>query len=123
LLKRRSENVMHKHVIVAVATAGEKKLEDIVSQEFGHSKTFTIIEIEEGKIKNVRVIGNPAASISHGKGPLIAKTLAEMKVQMVISGEVGPGASAMLKEFGIAKEITSPGRKVKDVLKEKALIS
>lgn len=113
---------MHKHLIVAVTTAGEKKLEDTVSQEFGHSKTFTIIEIEEGNIKKVRVIENPAVSISHGRGPLIAKALAEMKVQMVISGEIGPGASAMLKEFGISQEIAASGKRVEEVLREKALI-
>ena len=41
---------MSKNVIVAVATLGEKGLQDSVSHEFGHSKTFTIIEIEEGKV-------------------------------------------------------------------------
>ena len=30
---------------------------------------------------------------------------------MVISGEVGPGASAILKEFGIAQEVASPGQR------------
>ncbi|MGB9683687.1 MAG: NifB/NifX family molybdenum-iron cluster-binding protein [Candidatus Bathyarchaeales archaeon] len=113
---------MRKNVIVAVATLGEKGLQDSVSHEFGHSKTFTIIEIEEGKIKNVKVIQNPAASISHGRGPLIAKKLAEMKVQMVISGEVGPGASAILKEFGIAQEVASSGQRLENALKEKALL-
>lgn len=57
------------------------------------------------------------------RASLIAKKLAEMKVQMVIAGEVGPGASAILKEFSIAKEIVTPGQRVEDVLKGKGLLA
>ena len=64
------------------------------------------------------VVSEAPMAPSMGENPLLLHS----QVQMVILGEVGPGASAMLKEFGTAKEITSSGRKVKDVLKEKALI-
>lgn len=45
-----------------------------------------------------------------------------MKVNMVISGEIGPGASIILDQLKIEKVIVKPGQKVIDVLKEKALI-
>lgn len=69
-----------KSLRVAVATAGDKGLKDVVSYEFGHSRTFTIVDIENGKIEHVEVIKNPATSLSHGKGPVVAKHLADIKV-------------------------------------------
>ncbi|MDH7477567.1 MAG: NifB/NifX family molybdenum-iron cluster-binding protein [Candidatus Bathyarchaeota archaeon] len=107
---------------VAVATKGDKGLEDTVSHEFGHAKTFTIIDIQDGMVKNLEVIENPAASLSHGKGPVIAKYLADMKVNMVISGEVGPGASTMLNELKIKILAAKSGEQVIKVLKINSLI-
>jgi len=81
------------------------------------------VHVDHGKIRSVEVIQNPAASLSHGRGPVVAKSLANMRVNTVISGEIGPGASTMLNELSITKMIVKPGQKVIDVLKEKALIS
>ncbi|MEM2495154.1 MAG: NifB/NifX family molybdenum-iron cluster-binding protein [Nitrososphaerota archaeon] len=99
-----------------------KGLENNVSYEFGHSKTFIIIEIEGNNIKNIGVIQNPAKNLNHDRGSIVAKYLANMKVNMVISGEIGPGASIILDQLKIEKVIVKPGQKVIDVLKEKALI-
>jgi predicted Fe-Mo cluster-binding NifX family protein len=107
---------------VAVATKGNKGLEDTVSHEFGHAKTFTIIDIQDGMVKNVEVIENPAASLSHGKGPVVAKYLADMKVNIVISGEVGPGASTMLNELKMKILVAKSGEQVIKVLKINSLI-
>lgn len=107
---------------VAVTTKGNKGLEDTVSHEFGHAKTFTIIDIQDGMVKNVEVIENPAGSLSHGKGPVVAKYLADMKVNMVISGEVGPGASTMLNELKIKILAAKAGEQVIKVLKINSLI-
>ncbi|MGC8961983.1 MAG: NifB/NifX family molybdenum-iron cluster-binding protein, partial [Candidatus Bathyarchaeia archaeon] len=85
---------------VAASTTGYKGLEDAIN-EFGGSKTFTIIDVEGGKVKNIEVVENPSATLSHGRGPIAAKSLSDKRVDIVISGEVGPGASAMLKELGI----------------------
>lgn len=107
---------------IAIATINNKGLEDNVSYEFGHSKTFTIVEIEDNNIKNIEIIQNPAKNLNHGRGPIVAKHLANMKVNMVISGEIGPGASIILDQLKIGKIIVKPGQKVIDILKEKALI-
>ncbi len=64
---------------IAIATNNNKGLEDTISKEFGHSKTFTIIKIEEKEIKDIKMIQNPANKLNHGKGPIIAKHLANMK--------------------------------------------
>jgi predicted Fe-Mo cluster-binding NifX family protein len=111
-----------KNLRVAVATTGNKGLEDEVSHEFVHTKTFTIIDIQDGKVKNVKVIKNPAALLSHGKGPVVAKYLADMKVNMVVSGEVGPGASTMLNELKIKTLTVKSGEQVIKVLRNNSLV-
>jgi predicted Fe-Mo cluster-binding NifX family protein len=107
---------------VAVATEGNKGFEDKVSHGFGHSKTFTILDIEDGEIKKVEVIQNPAESASHGRGPILAKHLATINVKMVITSEVGPGALAMLNMYEIKVVKANPGELVSKALKDNALI-
>lgn len=108
---------------VAVATLGNNGLKDVISPEFGHSRTFTLIDIEDRRIINIEVIENPAKNIRHGRGSIVAKTLADRGVKIVISGELGPGASVILDQFGIKKLIVKPGQIVEDILKENNLIS
>lgn len=111
-----------KSLRVAVATAGDNGLEDSTSHACGRSKTFTIVDIEDGRVKGVEVTENPAASLSRGRGPVAAKHLADMKVNMVISGELGPGALTMLNELKIKTVTAEPGQRVVDVLRDEALI-
>lgn len=82
---------------IAVVTVGYAGLNDIVSPVFGKAKTFTVINLENGKIKNARTIDNPAAAYEQGSGPIASKTLAELKVDMVITSQLGPGASKLLE--------------------------
>ena len=107
---------------IAIATVGYGGLEDSVSSEFGHSKTFTIVDVGDGVVRDVRVIDNPAGAMTHGRGPVVAKRLSDMGVNIVISGELGLGASAILQEMGISRIIVKSGMKVIDVLKEKGFI-
>ena len=107
---------------IAVATVRDRGLEDVISPEFGHSRTFTIIDIENGEIRNVEVIENPAGNIAHGRGPIVGKSLADKGVEIVVTSEIGPGASAILEQLGIKIMMTKAGQKVEDVLREYKLI-
>jgi len=60
--------------------------------------------------------------MTHGRGPVVAKRISDMSVEVVISGELGPGASMILQELGISRIIVKPGLKVVDVLREKGFI-
>jgi len=60
---------------VAIPTKADKGLEDVVSEVFGKAKTFTIVEVEDGQIRNVQVIDNPGASYEYGSGPIAVKSL------------------------------------------------
>jgi predicted Fe-Mo cluster-binding NifX family protein len=107
---------------IAVATVGDMGLEDAISPEFGYSRTFTIIDVENGEIKNVEVMENPAGNIAHGRGPIIGKCLADKDVEIVVTSEIGPGASAILEQLGIKVMMGKAGQKVEDVLREYKLV-
>jgi len=103
---------------MAVPTKSYGGLEDVISEVFGKAKTFTIVEVENGQIKNVRVIDNPAATYEYGSGPVAVKTLADLKVDCVLAAELGPGASGLLEHHHIRKVSVKPNTKVADAIKE-----
>jgi len=127
-LRKRSNKKSDDHMparssIIAVATMGEQGLEDRISSHFGRSKVFTVIEIENGEVKNVQVVQNPAASLSRGIGRTVARHLASMGVCTVISGELGLGASTALNELRMKKLVVTPGQRVIDVLRKNDMVS
>ena len=103
---------------IAIPTKAYASLEDTVSEVFGKAKTFTIVDIENGEVRKVRVIDNPAASYDYGSGPIAAKTLADLRVDLVMAKELGPGASGLLKHHGIRKISVKSDARVADVIKE-----
>jgi len=104
-------------VRIAVATKGHRGLEDEVSEVFGRSRTFTIVDVEDGEIKDVSVLENPAADYPHGAGPVAAKVLADLGVNVVLAAEVGPGVTALLDYHGVKWMIVKPNLKVADAVK------
>jgi predicted Fe-Mo cluster-binding NifX family protein len=108
---------MNKNTIIALATNGHKGTEDTVSNVFGKSKTFTIVNVENNKIKSVKTIDNPAAVYIQGSGPIAAKTLADLKVNLVIASQMGPGASKLLEHHKITTIIVDPNIAVVESLK------
>jgi len=103
---------------IAVPTKTRAGLEDVVSEVFGKAKTFTIVDVENGEVKNVQVVDNPAASYKYGAGPVVVKTLADLKVDLVMAVELGPGASSLLEHYGINQFSVQPNIKVADSIKE-----
>lgn len=103
---------------IAIPTKAYASLEDTVSQVFGKAKTFTIVDVENGQVRKVRVIDNPAASYDYGSGPVAAKTLADLRVDLVMATELGPGASGLLKHHSIKVISVKPGTRVADVIRE-----
>ncbi len=106
-----------KLVKVAIPTEGKKGLEDTVSNVFGRAKTFTIINMSGKEVKSLKVIENPAVSYKHGAGPIVVKTLADLGINKVITGELGPGVSTLLDEFKIEKVLVEPRSLIREALK------
>ena len=103
---------------IAVASDGKKGLEDVVSHVFGRAKTFTIIEIEDDHVKEVKVIENPGIKYRYGCGPIAVKTLVDLGVNVVIASEFGPSVSTILEQHGIKRHKSRGGVKIMDALKE-----
>lgn len=103
---------------IAVATKGREGLKDVVSEVFGRANAFTIIDAEEGKIKGVKILENPAISYKYGAGPIVVKMLIDAGVNMVLATELGPGASALLEQHDVATIAVKPGTSVKESIRK-----
>ena len=103
---------------IAVATNGNKGLEDVVSNVFGRAKTFTIVDVLNEKIKGVTVVENPGRSYKYGAGPIVAKMLVDKGVDFVLAYVLGFGAAGLLKQHNIKHISIKPNTKVREALRE-----
>jgi len=92
---------------IAIATDG-----DFVFAHFGRCPIYTLVEIEEGKIVNKKVINNPG----HQPG-FLPQFLKEQGVDCVIAGGMGPRAQELFAQAGI-KVILGVTGSVDDVIKQ-----
>ncbi len=100
---------------IAVSSAG-KDLDSNVSNVFGRCPYFIIAEIENKKITKTKAIKNTSAKQMGGAGISAAQTVAEKDVKAVITGNIGPRASDVLKRFNI--EVYKGSGAVKEVLQK-----
>ena len=101
---------------IAFPTENHRKLSDRVATTFSRTPTFTIVTIEDGKTRDSIVIENQAVSHEQGAGPLAVSTLKDHGVTVLITSDVGPGASTILDALDIKVYSTEAGKKVKNVL-------
>jgi predicted Fe-Mo cluster-binding NifX family protein len=99
---------------IAIPTQGKAGLDDVVSDVFGRANNFTIVNIDKGVIKNIRLVDNPAVSYVHGAGPIVVKMLIDLEVNMVIATEFGLGVSTLLDQHKIAKITVNAGTSVSE---------
>ncbi|MCK5535022.1 NifB/NifX family molybdenum-iron cluster-binding protein [bacterium] len=78
---------------------------DSVSAHFGRCPSFTIVDIEEGKIIKKEVIDNPG----HHPG-FIPQFLNEKGVKCIVAGGMGMRATGLFNEFGIQTIIGISGK-------------
>jgi predicted Fe-Mo cluster-binding NifX family protein len=103
---------------IAIATNGKDGLEDVVSNVFGRAKTFTIVDVEEGEIKNSSILENPGRSYKYGAGPIVTKMLVDEGVNLVLAYVVGRGAEGLLKQHKIEHVPIKPNIKVETAVRE-----
>jgi predicted Fe-Mo cluster-binding NifX family protein len=101
---------------IAVPSEGEKGLRDRVADTFSRAPAFTIVTIQEDEITDVKVVKNKAAEMNQGAGPVAARTLKENQVEVLISGDIGPGATNILETIEIRVEKAEPGEKIKQTV-------
>lgn len=89
----------------------------MVSDVFGRANTFTIVDVEDNAVKDVKVLDNPAVSYEHGAGPIVVKMLIDSGVNMVIAAEFGPGVSSLLDQHKVTKITVRAGCSVSESLR------
>ena len=94
----------------------DKGIESNVSDVFGRCPYFIIAEIENQKIERTEVIENKNTDQRSGAGISAAQLMAEKNVNAVITGNVGPRALDVLKQFNI--KIYSGSGAIKEALQK-----
>lgn len=100
---------------IAVSST-DKTIDDSVSDVFGRCPYFIITEIKNQEIEKVEVVENKSTDQISGAGISAAQLMAEKNVNAVITGNVGPRALDVLKQFNI--EIYYGSGSIKEVLRK-----
>jgi len=97
-------------------TCQDDNLDSSVDQRFGRCKYFLIVDIENNKIKSTKAILNQGAEQGHGAGIKAAEQMGELKIEKILTGQLGPNATAVLDKLGIIAYQASG--KAKDAINE-----
>ena len=81
---------------IAITSTGDS-LESNVDPRFGRCAYFAIVD-RDG---NMEAVPNTARELSNGAGIQAAKQMIDMKVQAVVTGNVGPNAFRVLSAGGV----------------------
>ena len=100
---------------IAISSIGQDNLSSELSPIFGRCPFFIIADIENNEIKNSKRIENNAVMQAGGAGPMAAQTVANEKVDAVISSSVGPRAFDVLNQLNI-EVYKAQGKTVKEAL-------
>lgn len=92
---------------IAISTDG-----DLVSPHFGRCPTFTVVDIDDGKIVKRETFDNPG----HHPGS-IPQFLHEKGVECIVCGGMGRRATGFFNEYGIQTILGITG-KVEEVLEK-----
>ena len=98
---------------IAISSTG-KTLESAVNARFGRCQHFLIVEIENKKVKNIKVVENTAKAQMGGAGITAGEIVANEKVDAVITTNLGPRAFSVFGQLGI--RVYSGQGKIKDVV-------
>ncbi|MCD6408019.1 NifB/NifX family molybdenum-iron cluster-binding protein [bacterium] len=100
---------------IAISSDTENGLEAQVSSHFGRCPYFTIVEMENGEVKNLEIVKNPFFD-SHGQPGQLPEFIKNLGVEIVVAGGIGQRAIVYFEKLGI-KTITGVSGKIKDILK------
>jgi predicted Fe-Mo cluster-binding NifX family protein len=90
---------------IAVTATGEG-LEALASPVFGRCQWVVLVDTETMEVES---LANPALAASGGAGVQAAQHIAELGIQAVVTGNVGPNAYQVLNAAGIAVYLYAEG--------------
>ncbi|MDD2646728.1 MAG: NifB/NifX family molybdenum-iron cluster-binding protein [Patescibacteria group bacterium] len=100
---------------IAVSSIRET-IDSSVSDIFGRCPYFIIAEIESQKIEKTEAIENKNTDQMSGVGISAAQLMAEKNIDTVITGNVGPRALDVLRQFNI--DVYYGNGTVKEILQD-----
>jgi len=98
---------------IAISSA-DKNINSDVFDIFGRCPYFIILEDKDGKLEKVEAVKNEGMDQNSGVGISAAQLVVEKGVDTVITGNIGPRALDVLKQFNV--EIYFGEGVIKDVL-------
>ncbi|HDT11353.1 MAG TPA: dinitrogenase iron-molybdenum cofactor biosynthesis protein [bacterium] len=95
-------------------SAFSDSLDANVDSRFGRCAYFVIVDSETMEFN---AISNPSSSAAHGAGIQAAQTVANLGVEVIITGNVGPNAFNVLSASGI-KIVTGASGSVREAVEK-----
>jgi len=99
---------------ICISATGNN-LDAALDPRFGRTMYFLIVD-DKGKL--IKVIKNTGVQAMRGAGITAAQIVAKEKVDVVITGNIGPNASTVLGSSGIKIFLGNPAMSVRDILQE-----
>jgi predicted Fe-Mo cluster-binding NifX family protein len=85
---------------IAISSDGEK-LHSKVDQRFGRCPYFLIVNVNGNEVGTFEAVTNEGTIQGHGAGIKSAEQIGELGVKVVITGNLGPNATAILEKLDI----------------------
>lgn len=103
-----------KSVIVAIPSSSPGGLDSPLGAHFGHCDLYTIVEVTDGQVQNVRLLPN----VPHQQGGCMAPVnhLAQNGVQVLIAGGMGMRPLMGFNQVGIDVLYGGNAQTVKDAV-------
>jgi predicted Fe-Mo cluster-binding NifX family protein len=103
-------------VRIAVPSDGQGGLEGLRAGHFGHCDVFTLVDVEDGAIKEVSVLANK----EHVQGGCMVpvQLLSDAKVQRLIVGGIGMRPLMGFKQVGIDVYYDGDRRDIRPVVED-----
>jgi predicted Fe-Mo cluster-binding NifX family protein len=101
-------------VRIAVPSEGKGGLDGLRAGHFGHCDVFTLVDVEDGKIKEVTILANK----EHIQGGCMVpvQLLAENKVNRLVVGGIGMRPLQGFKQVGIDVYYDGERREIRPVV-------
>lgn len=94
------KKVSANNAIIAISSSSED-LEGDVDNRFGRCQYFLLVSINEGNIASFKAIKNTKADMRGGAGIAVAQMIADHNIDGIITGNMGPRAIDVLRQFQI----------------------
>ncbi len=103
-------------VRIAVPSEGQGGLDGLRAGHFGHCDVFTLIDVEDGQIKEVSILANK----EHVQGGCMVpvQLLAENRVQQLVVGGIGMRPLMGFKQVGIDVYYDGERREIRPVVED-----